>query len=275
MWKGTIMHELRNIPQFWQKVSQNIIPPISSEKIHYGEDKNQYFLFLKPKTEIKKVLIYMHGGGWIFGRPEWFGYSASVFLEKGYAVFLPTHRRLGVVDFEGIRKDLTNMTAQIFSKIKNEVLDELPVILAGMSSGAHLSAHLFYDEIELEKIGFKKHPFDALALFGAPLNLSKMARTPVLRKLAGSRRKSLFEYASPFNFLPSGIKKPVFGIHGTKDGLAAYKSSLSFFEKLKNYQPDLTKYITIDKGTHMDAISWAHTPGRLRDQLLNWLESID
>lgn len=274
MWKGTIMHELRNIPNFWRRVTQNVIPAHSAEKIRFGDDTFQYFLFLKPKTPVKKVIIYYHGGGWIFGRPEMFAYSATPFLEKGYAVFLPTHRRLATVDFQGMRDDLTTAAPLIFDKINEEGLSDLPIILGGMSSGGHLASHLFYDEIELKKAGFNSHPFDALMLFGAPLNLSKMARTPILKKLAGRRGEPLFQYASTFNFLPSTIRKPVFGIHGTKDGLAKFKNNFSFFEKLKSYQAGLTKYVVLEKGTHMDAVSWAHTDGILRHQLLDWIETI-
>lgn len=274
MWKGSLVREIIDLPGFWWKVMQNELPEITTQKIDFGESRFQFFVFLKPKTEIKKVVIYYHGGGWMFGNPKYFiGYVAPL-LAEGYAVILPTYRRVPFVNFLKIREDLTLGMHAIFDLLKKEKLDHLPVVLGGMSAGAHCAAHIFYDDKELEKSGFSNHPFAGLMLFGAPVDFSKMDRTPILYRLAGRRKSELFKYASPINFLPSKIKKPVFGAHGKKDGLAHFENGLSFFEKLKETQPELTEFLILENETHLDSVAWTHSEGFLRTQILDWLNRI-
>lgn len=274
MWKGSLVRELMDLPGFWYNVMKNKLPDYSSKKVFFGESRFQFFLFLKPKVPIKKVIIYYHGGGWIFGDPKLFPGYVSSFLEKGYAVVLPTYRRVPFVGFSKIREDLTLGSKSIFKTLKEEKLTSLPIILGGMSAGAHCAAHIFYDKKELKKADFENHPFSGLMLFGAPVDFDKMDKTPILYRLAGRRGSDFFNYASPINFLPSDIKKPVLGVHGKKDGLAAFENGKSFFEKLKKTQPNLTEFLVLENETHLDSVAWTHTDGFLRKQILDWIERI-
>ena len=45
------------------------------EKIFYGKNKEQYFLYYEPE-EVKSdiVIFYVHGGGWNAGSPDFFDF---------------------------------------------------------------------------------------------------------------------------------------------------------------------------------------------------------
>ena len=271
---GSLIRELGHLPGFWRKVNQNDLPEITIQKIRYGKSRRQYSLFLKPVKPIKKIIIYFHGGGWTFGKPDQFIRYSAPLLKNDCAVFLPAIRRLPFADFKKMRRDLTGCTRSIFEFLKKERLDGIPVICGGMSSGGHFAAHIFYDINELRKAGFKQHPFSGLMLFGAPLDLTKMPKSPVLRQLTGNFNEELFNYSNPVNLLSDEIQKPVFGVHGTKDGLVPFDCSRVFFDNLKTFQVEKIEFLVLKNRTHLDAVAWTHFNGDLRRQILDWLNRI-
>ena len=275
MKRGTLLHEVNHLPLYWSKLVRNKMAPFKAMKFQFGTHRMQYGLYLKPLQPIKKVILYFHGGAWMVGRPEMYRYAITHFLEQGYAVFLPTHRRVPRHNFDDIRQDVNLATLAVFELLRKEELLDLPLILGGISSGGHLAASLFYDQPELEKLGFKEHPFSGLMTFAAPLDLSKMKWTPILFRLSGNKWSKRFAKASVINHLIEPPAKPVFGVHGTTDGLAAYQAGKSFFDKLSSLHPNLTTFRTLENGSHLDAIEWTHTNNQMRSDILEWLERIE
>ena len=275
MTRGTLWHEVNHLPVYWSKLVRNKMPPFEALKFQFGENSMQYGIYLKPLKPITKIILYFHGGAWMVGRPEMYRFSITHFLEQGYAVFLPTHRRVPRHSFKDIRQDVNLATLAVFDLLRKEELSNLPIILGGISSGGHLAASLFFDQGELKEMGFDQHPFAGLMTFAAPLDLSKMKWTPVLFRLAGNSLGKRFAKASVINHLKNPPAKPVFGVHGTTDGLASYESGKSFFDKLQQIQPELTTFHTIEKGSHLDAIEWTHTDNQMRTDILEWLKRIE
>ncbi len=105
MWRGTLLHELWNLPLYWQQVSAVQLENYQQERIQFGNHNRQYCLVLRPKQPVKAWVVYWHGGGWQFGTPEKFSVTARPWLQAGYGVVLPSYRRIPFHQFESIRED--------------------------------------------------------------------------------------------------------------------------------------------------------------------------
>ena len=62
-------------------------PVIHSDKIAYGPEGHQYFLFFKPDTPVKdRLAVYIHAGGWSSYSPAEFEFICRRFSQRGYPV---------------------------------------------------------------------------------------------------------------------------------------------------------------------------------------------
>ena len=58
---------------------------INSQKVYYGNDKEQYFLYYEPlNVNSDKVVIWVHGGGWNAGSPVFFDFVGQCIAQEGY-----------------------------------------------------------------------------------------------------------------------------------------------------------------------------------------------
>ena len=55
------------------------------ERVDYGSDKEQYFLYYEPaQLQSDKIVIWIHGGGWNAGNPKFFDYVGQYMARAGY-----------------------------------------------------------------------------------------------------------------------------------------------------------------------------------------------
>jgi len=273
--RGTLLHELMHLPVYHYHLYKNHPGPIAFTRHSFGKHARQYFLHFPPtdlNAEKKQVVVFFHGGGWSLGSPEMFKVNAAFFASRGYHVFMPSYRRIPVYRYPEIREDLDTGFLEILSLMKKAGLENHKIILGGMSAGGNLAALLAYDRVGLQARNIDPAIFSGLILFGAALDLSGMQASPVRWCYAGSLKDPGFAKASPINYLAEKETLPALIIHGTHDGLVAFRSADTFLKKLSGRQ---TKNLTIrilPKGTHLDAGSWNFFDNDLRKLLVKWLE---
>ena len=55
------------------------------DKVSYGRNKAQYFLYYEPDEVISdKIIVWVHGGGWNAGNPKIFDYVGQCVCDQGY-----------------------------------------------------------------------------------------------------------------------------------------------------------------------------------------------
>jgi len=102
-----------------------------------------------------------------------------------------------------------------------------------------------------------------------------MYPSPVRWFYAGSSTDPAFMKASPISYLQPEEILPVLMVHGTKDGLVAYRSAEAFIKKISERQAEnLTIYI-LPEGTHLDVGSWNFFDNDLRKLIVQWLVERD
>lgn len=276
--KGNPVHELLNLPSYWLGLSRIDISSMQTRKIHYGDHHRQYFLLVPPPVEVPlqdKVIVYFHGGGWKFGKPEQFKPSVKAFHDAGYPVVLPSLRRTPYSNYFDMREDLNRLLLSIRALQQEQNWTASRLVLGGMSAGGNLAALLCFDHHQLEQLNISPALFAGLLVLGAPLDLKKMPDSLLLRAFAGPRDSEQFRLASPLEHWQDHYPTtPVFCVHGQCDGLVAYESAQTFVKKLEAIQPEKIRFVSSRYGTHLDAAAWGHSNEELKREILSWLKKL-
>ena len=275
--KGNLLHELLHLPNFWWNLSKLDTTKLQSTRLNYGDHSRQYFLFIPPAAKQenpKRLIVYFHGGGWAFGKPENFKGSILPFHEAGYPVIMPSVRRTPFYNCFDIRKDLNQLLLSILAFQKQQGWQHQKLIVGGMSSGGNLAALLCFDRRALAKIQQDQALFAGLLAVGAPLEINKMFYSPVLYAFAGLRGSQQFKLANPVEHLAQSDPISVLAVHGDRDGMVSYQSALAFNQRLTERHPDKLQFVALPKGTHLEAASWGHQNDALSGEIMSWLRKL-
>ena len=269
-----VLREVKYLPHHAYKVTQgrlkNGVYP--HEKHAFGKHRKQYLCWFEPEKITKQhLIIFYHGGGWTFGKPEVFSDRAKLFAEAGYQVVMPAHRKLPFNSYREIREDLILTLKKVYEIMQTKGILDKKVILGGMSSGGNLAALLFLDHSLLKDTGFSPSHFVSAFLCGAPVSLSDMTDSFLLTNYAGKRAHPDFKKASPINFLPTSFSKRLLVVHGTADGLVNYQGTANFVQQLNKVSKVPIDFYTIPNGSHLKAVSWAYEDNEIRQKILSWL----
>ena len=85
------------------------------------------------------TLVYIHGGGWIFGSKEGAVYQLLPYLERGWRVVNVEYRMAGNSLAPGSVEDTRCALRWIFRNAKQWNFDTSKIVLTGHSAGGHLS----------------------------------------------------------------------------------------------------------------------------------------
>jgi acetyl esterase/lipase len=265
--------ELFNIPVFWMKAISSQKSGIQVKKIRYGVHPRQYFLYCLPEQgqHLKeKAILYIHGGGWRFGKPEHFLNHARLLASWGYPAILPSHRRVPFSAYPQMKEDL-HLLLQKLAFISAQEGLPTQFIAGGMSSGGNLAAHIAFGEVSIPP------PLNLAGTFllGAPLNLSAMPPTLLLRSFAGARHSDTFRRANPYQHLSDAHSIPTLVVQGNRDGLVPGKAISTFAERLKSNNRAATQYLLLPRASHLDIASWVYQDNETRQALIQWFESLE
>lgn len=272
-----VLKEVKYLPYHAYKVStgraKNGVYP--HEKYIFGKEKNQYLCWFEPKEVVHdKIIVFYHGGGWTFGTPELFSDRAKIFVELGYRVVMPAHRKLPRNSYPQIREDLELTLKKIQSILKEKSITNQKIVVGGMSSGGNLAGLLLFDQTLWQGTGFQDNDFSGGFFCGAPLNLAGMTDSFLLANYAGKRNTAAFLKASPLAHLPTTFNKSILIVHGTNDGLVNYEGTAEFVEKLQLINQKTTEFHIIKEGSHLKAVSWAYEENEVKSRIIGWLEEI-
>ncbi|MCU0348072.1 MAG: alpha/beta hydrolase fold domain-containing protein [Saprospiraceae bacterium] len=245
---------------WWLLRIQNLPKPAKKLRKHrYGPHFRQYYLHYEPAKNVAErdtVIIYTHGSGWQFGRPEMFEANAQWLSEQGFHSFFLSHRRVPQSDIRGLRSDMASAVLAVSQQVEALGMAGKKIVLAGNSAGGHLSALAFFDETLLEAVGRSPRMFSALALFAAPLDLDCMWPSPPLLLLTNGKRNPEFSLSNPILQVKKAENRPVLILHGDMDGVVEFENSRRFYQRLLDFGSTNLRFETLQKGYHLDSASW-------------------
>lgn len=102
----------------------------------YGEGARHRFDLYKPEGTPKGLLVFVHGGYWLFFDKSSWSHCAQGALEAGWAVAMPSYDLCPDVSIAEITHQIARMIP-----VAAEMIDG-PIHLAGHSAGGHLVARM-------------------------------------------------------------------------------------------------------------------------------------
>jgi acetyl esterase/lipase len=273
---NTIFHEFWQLWSHWNQLGMSGDALFEEERIAFGQHSNQYMIRIGPEEGVgDKAILFYHGGGWQFGHPEMFRKYAYVLVREGYQVFMPSHRKIPLNNYNDIRQDIC-LALKIAAEWMHKRGGAPPqIVIGGMSSGGNLAALLALDPANLAAAGLEASQIAGLFLLAAPLDLDAMWSSPSLLAFAGARSGERYRVANPINFLTGGSKPPpMLIIHGENDAMVEVESARSFYERAQALFPDRAEWIELPQGSHLDVASWAYQDNFIRYSILHWLKGL-
>ena len=224
----------------------------------YGKDKMQAIDLYPGSSD--KVLIWIHGGGWLFGdkrADRWVRRFHRHFIDhEKYNVFMIGYR-VGRNTAPQAVEDVICAYQKIESIIDNENFSSNDIIVAGASAGGHLALMLgLYEVKNTDACKYNKKPKAVVNLFGIT-DLQKTSdylddnkfftqSNYVKSWIPSNDSLSDISYSySPVNLNTTTIPN-ILTIHGTDDSWVPYNQAEILHEKLKGNH----MLVTIEKGGH-------------------------
>lgn len=223
------------------------------ENIKYGNKKHLDIFF--PDLEKlslqspKGVVLFAHGGGWISGyrhqpnNVSWYRYLVS----RGFIVATIDYSRGYRAGIEKLIDELMEAVECLSKRLETLGID-LGISLMGLSAGAHLallSASRIPDKIKCVVSYYA--PCDLMDIWKSPSLFARFSVLATLKRLPG-RSKEIYEEYSPVNNVSYDFPTTLL-IHGLKDQMVPYISSVKMFKKLSEKQVK-AKLLLHPRGNH-------------------------
>jgi len=217
------------------------------------------------KKEVKNgspVIIYVHGGSWVYGDkeiPDAISPLLDAFREEGYAIISTSYELMrGEENFNKQISDVKD-TIRWVHKNKDEYnLNENKIGIIGASSGAHLSLMAAYssndDFVDDEELKNYSSSIKYLIDFFGPTDLNTLDMNNVNWDLeqiinsVGDNKEEVLNKYSPINYVDKNEPSTLI-IHSRKDSIVPYKNAERLYEELisKNNKANI---ITLEGATH-------------------------
>lgn len=272
-----IRENLSYYPIFWRylfKTKKEFTP----ERVDYGSDKEQYFLYYEPaKTVSDKLVIWVHGGGWNAGNPKFFDYVGQYMAKQGYRFISIGYRLSPKNKYPAQIEDVCAAYNAAIKYLKEKGVDSSKTVVSGPSAGAHLSSILCYSKATQKKYGADVSNVIGYVGFGGPYSFRK-SMSMTLKMLMGMLFAKGYDRkeAEPWTLMDKS-DIPMLLIQSRHDGLVEFACAEDFADKAKTVGNKCEIYEVEDKkNTH----SW-YTAGcflfergenRTLDRFLTWLE---
>lgn len=209
------------------------------------------------------TLVYIHGGGWIFGSKEGAVYQFLPYLERGWRVVNVEYRMAGNSLAPGSVEDTRCALRWIYRNAAQYKFDTSKIVLTGHSAGGHLSliTGMLPDGTALDnrcyadaKYGDVPMKVAAIVNWYGISDVNDLIQGPNLKNYAvmwmGSMPNAVevAKSVSPLTYIRTGLP-PIITFHGDKDDVVPYTHATRLHDGL-NKTGNVNKLVTVKGGGH-------------------------
>lgn len=187
-----------------------------------------------PRSRRRGTVFFAHGGGWISGyrrQPNnlsWYRFLVS----KGFVVAAVDYSRGYRGGIERLIEELSHALVFLNKNAAQLGLPNGKISLMGLSAGGHLALLVAAKMHKLVKnVAAYYAPCDLLDVWESPSLFARIALIATLKRLP-TRSKEVYAKFSPINVVHASMP-PALLVHGKKDSIVPYESSVKMFRKLK------------------------------------------
>lgn len=209
------------------------------------------------------TLVYIHGGGWIFGSKEGAVYQFLPYLERGWRVVNVEYRMAGNSLAPGSVEDTRCALRWIYRNAAQYKFDTSKIVLTGHSAGGHLSliTGMLPDGTPLDNRCYGEAKYGDVPIKVAAIvnwygisDVNDLIQGPNLKNYAAMWMGSMpnatevAKSVSPLTYVRAGLP-PVITIHGDKDDVVPYTHATRLHDALSKAGVT-NKLITVKGGGH-------------------------
>jgi acetyl esterase/lipase len=209
------------------------------------------------------TVVYIHGGGWIFGAKEGSVYQLLPYLERGWRAVNVEYRMAGNSLAPGSVEDTRCALRWIFRNAKQYNFDTTKIVLTGHSAGGHLSliTGMLPDGTPLDnrcyadaKYGDVPMKVAAIVNWYGITDVNDVIQGPNLKNYAAMWMGSMPNAAevaksvSPLTYVRAGLP-PIITIHGDHDDVVPYAHATRLHDELTK-KSDVNKLVTVKGAGH-------------------------
>lgn len=219
----------------------------------------------EAKKSLKKgspVLLYVHGGSWVYGTkeiPDVISPLLDAFREEGFVIISTSYELMrGEENFNKQIADIKDTIRWIYKNKEEYNFNTDKIGVIGASSGAHLSLIAAYSSEEefVDDDDLKNYPSDIKFLidFFGPTDLNTLDMSNVTWDLQqvidslGNNKEEVFNKYSPINYVDSNEPNTLI-IHSKKDSLVPYNNAEVLYDKLIE-KKNKVSIITLEGASH-------------------------
>ena len=250
------------------------------QRISFGNNKEQYFLVYEPnKITSDKVIVWVHGGGWNAGSPDYFDFVGQCIAKAGYLFISLGYRLSPKNKYPCQIEDVCEGYKKAIAFLNEKRIDTSKVIISGPSAGAHLSSIFCYCKEIQEEAGIDVSNIIGFIGVGGPYSFSGKQSLAIKILLNQLFEKDYDRTRGEPCSLMAESHIPMLLIQSKHDGLIEYSCAEQFYKKAKDLEIECEIYSVIDsKNTH----SW-YTAGmfledrrenQALDKFFSWIENI-
>jgi acetyl esterase/lipase len=204
------------------------------------------------------TLVYIHGGGWIFGSKEGALLNFLPFMEMGWTIVNVEYRMASQSLAPAAVEDTRCALRWIFRNAKQYNFDTSKIVLTGHSAGGHLSliTGMLPNGTGLDNNCYGDEELKVAAIINwyGISDVNDLIQGKNLKNYAvmwmGSQQNAaeIAKRVSPLTYVRAGLP-PILSIHGDSDAVVPYSHSVRLHDALDKAKSS-NKLITIKGGDH-------------------------
>jgi acetyl esterase/lipase len=234
---------------------------VQPDIVYQGANNTQLKLDVWYQHDVKTpspTLVYIHGGGWIFGTKEGSVLQFLPFLEKGWTVVNVEYRMAGNSLAPAAVEDTRCALRWVYRNATQWHFDTSKIVLMGHSAGGHLSliTGMLPEGTGLDNQCYGEEKLNVAAIINwygiADVNDlikgSNVKNYAVMWMGSQANADEIARRVSPLTYVRSGLP-PILSIHGDKDDVVPYSQSRRLHDALDKVKTP-NQLLTIKGGGH-------------------------
>lgn len=238
----------------------------AGEGIAFG-DHGQKLDVWRPEgkaTRPRPVLIFWHGGGWVKGKREEYGFAGRAYAARGYVVVVPDYRKVPGVRFPAFVQDGAEAVKWVRDNIARYGGDPDRVAVAGHSAGAYTVAMLALDRRWLQAEGVDPGIIKAGVGLSGPYDFYPWTSGRAVEAMKGATDPMMTQ---PITFARKDAP-PLLLVTSSEDTVVRPRNAINLTKKLQSLGASV-EYASYPGLSHEDVVMAVSKPFRGKATVLD------